>query len=120
MKAGRDFRDYLLDIVQYSQKAERMINGLSFEEFYKNEEKILAGIQILEVIGEACKNLPATVKNQHPEIPWKDIAGMRDKLIHSYFSIDAKTVWRTLSEDLPPLNEKVEEIIKDLDGKADS
>jgi uncharacterized protein with HEPN domain len=64
-------------------------------------KKILAGIQVLEVIGEARKILPAAIKNQHPEIPWKDIAGMRDKLIHAYFSIDAKTVWRALSEDLP-------------------
>jgi uncharacterized protein with HEPN domain len=53
------------------------------------------------VIGEACKNLPAAIKNQYLEIPWKDIAGMRDKLIHAYFSIDAKAVWRTLSENLP-------------------
>jgi uncharacterized protein with HEPN domain len=118
MKAGRDFRDYLLDILQYSQKAERIINGIGFEEFYKNEEKILAGIQVLEVIGEACKNLPASIKNQYPEVPWKDITGMRDKLIHAYFSIDAKTVWRTLHEDIPLLQEKVKDIMENLDSKS--
>ncbi len=55
----------------------------------------------IEVIGEATKRLPASVRDPHPEIPWRQISGMRDKLIHDYFGVNAEVVWKTATEDVP-------------------
>jgi len=67
-----------------------------------------AVIRNFEVIGEATKGLTDTIRNRHPEIPWKQIAGMRDFLIHVYFGVKLETVWKTIETDLPPLKKAVE------------
>ena len=66
----------------------------------------------LEVIGEAVKNIPDDFKEEYPDIPWKKIAGMRDILIHQYFGINLKRVWKTIKEDLPQLKAKITQIAK--------
>jgi len=70
-----------------------------------------AVIRNLEVIGEAAKNLSASLTDDHPDIPWKQIAGMRDVLIHHYFGVKLETVWEVVVKDLPALNEKVAELL---------
>jgi uncharacterized protein with HEPN domain len=70
-------------------------------------------IRQIEVIGEAVRHVSKDLRKTYPEIPWQDIAGMRDKLIHDYFGVDLEKVWLTTQEDLPPLKEKVLEILKD-------
>ncbi len=115
MKAPRDYRDYLLDIFQYAEKGERIVKGLDFEDFQGNEEKILASIRIIEVIGEATKYLPDTFREQYPDVPWRGMARMRDKLIHAYFGVDVEVVWRTMNEDLPPLRNLIGKILDDLE-----
>jgi len=70
-------------------------------------------LRAVEIIGEASKNIPAAVKTKYSEIPWKDIAGMRDKVIHVYFGVDLKRVWRTVTEDIPNLRSNFEKILKD-------
>lgn len=71
-------------------------------------------IRQIEVIGEAVRHISKDLRRTYPEIPWQDIAGMRDKLIHDYFGVDIEKVWLTTQEDLPVLKQQVIKIIKDF------
>ncbi|MGO8805068.1 MAG: DUF86 domain-containing protein [Candidatus Bathyarchaeia archaeon] len=71
----------------------------------------------MEIIGEATKNIPSGVKNQYPEIPWKDMAGMRDKVIHAYFGVDLKRIWSTVSSDIPSLKACFEKMLRENENR---
>jgi Uncharacterized conserved protein len=105
--ADRSATDFLRDILEAALKAERFVAGVNFEEFRSNDEKVYAVIRALEVIGEAAKNVPAQMRKQYSAIPWRIVAGMRDKLIHGYFGVDLERVWGTVHDDLPPLVETI-------------
>lgn len=82
------------------------------EEFYENVEKQDAVLRRLEIIGEAVKHLPDGIRENHPDIPWRQIAGMRDIIIHEYFGITLEMVWVVATEDIFDLKAKVEKIIE--------
>ena len=99
----REYFDYLNDIIEAASKINLFIKGKSYKEFSKDEKTQLAVIRCLEIIGEAAKNIPSSFKQKYPNIPWKDMAGMRDKLIHEYFGVNLAVVWHTITKELPPL-----------------
>lgn len=110
----REHRDYLLDIHDSIGKIEGFIKAYSFSRFAGDEKTQLAVVKSLEIIGEAVKKIPAKLKKDYPDIPWSKIAGMRDKLVHEYYGINIKVVWRTITEDLPPLKPVIADIISKI------
>jgi uncharacterized protein with HEPN domain/predicted nucleotidyltransferase len=80
-------------------KAQEFIEHLSYDQFSQDDKTVFAVVRALEIIGEATKNIPNSIRKKHPEIPWKDMAGMRDILIHDYFGADMETVWLTVTRE---------------------
>lgn len=109
---NREYKDYIFDVIDSIQKIEVFTKDISFEQFSKDEKTVFAVIRALEIIGEAVKKIPATVKNKYPDIPWKEIAGMRDKLIHEYFGVNVKVIWKTIKEDIPTIKPFIKNIEK--------
>ncbi len=110
----RDSNIYLTDILDSIIKIEQYLVSITETEFFANQEKQDAVIRRLEIIGEAVKKLPMQLRDENPEIPWKQIAGMRDVIIHEYFEVSLETVWRTLKNDLPDIKSKLERMMKNF------
>lgn len=103
MKAERDFRDYLQDMYEAAEKVASFIRGMTEEQFLADEKTQYAVVRALEVMGEASKKVPSEFKGKHQGIPWREISGMRDKLVHDYFGVNAAVLWRTATEDSPKI-----------------
>lgn len=93
-------------------KIESFSKGISKDDLVRDEEKQYAIVRAIEIIGEAAKNLPNSLKKEHSEIIWKDIIGTRDVLIHKYFGLDLEILWNIIKVDLPDLKKKIDDIIK--------
>jgi len=111
----RNVELYIKDILEYMGRAEDHVKGFNFEEFLKDNKTCDAVIRCIEVIGEATKNIPDEIRNRYPSIPWRDMAGMRDKIIHGYFIIDFETVWLVVKEEIPKLKPLIMKVSDDLD-----
>lgn len=111
----REYRDYLLDVQDSIRRIEEFTKGYTLSRFADDEKTQLAVVKSLEIIGEAVKKIPVTLKKKHPDIPWRKVAGMRDKLVHEYYGINIKVVWRTITEDIPPLKPAIADILKNLE-----
>jgi len=85
MKARREYLDYFKDIQEALEKVESFTAGLDFESFAKDDKTTFAVIRALEIIGEAARKIPKSVRSRYADVPWQDMTGMRDKLIHDYF-----------------------------------
>ena len=105
-------KDYLIDVKNSIELINEYISGFSKEEFLNNQEKQDAVVNRLQVIGEASKNIGESLKNKWSGIPWKQMAGMRDILIHRYHGIDVELVWDTINDDLDVILQKINEILK--------
>ncbi len=111
---------YINDILEYMERAENHIHDISFEEFLKEEKTCDAVIRCIGVIGEAAKNIPDTIRSKYSFIPWRDMAGMRDKIIHTYFKVDFENVWLVMREEIPRLKPLIKQVIEDLNKSAES
>lgn len=109
MSKKRDLSDFIEDLLVSISDIETFTKNMSFDDFAKDKKTIYAVIRCLEVLGEATKRIPKTIRAKHPEVPWDKMAGMRDVLIHDYMGVDLKTVWKVVRErlnELKPLLEK--------------
>jgi uncharacterized protein with HEPN domain len=115
MTAPRLYSDYLRDILDAVSRATSFVSGMSFDAFAQDARTSFAVIRALEIIGEAARQIPPTLREAHPEVPWRAMTGIRDKLIHQYFGVDLEVIWRTVHDDLPPLVSALEPVLRELD-----
>lgn len=117
MSKNRRERDFLLDIEDAIHRIAQYTASMSWDEYRKDYKTQDAVVRNLEVIGEAAKNLPDEFREQYPDIPWRDMAGTRDRLTHHYFGINQEIVWQIVEHDLPELKGQIEKVIRDAFGK---
>ncbi|MGB9628966.1 MAG: DUF86 domain-containing protein [Thermodesulfobacteriota bacterium] len=100
------------------EKIQRYIEAKTYNEFIKDELLLDGVIRNLEVIGEATKRVPMSIRRLYPDVEWKKIVGLRDILIHEYFGIDFEILWDIVKNKIPLLNEQLKDILNDLDSKG--
>jgi len=114
----RDVKLYVKDILEAIKAIEKFVEGMNFENFKEDDKTSSAVIRKFEIIGEATKNIPQSIKEKYSHIPWKEMAGFRDKLIHFYFGIKYDIVWDTIKLRLPELRNNIEKLLKDLEREG--
>ena len=112
MTPPRTSADFLEDIRAAAMKAQAFVAGMTYDSFAADDKTAFAVVRALELIGEAAKRIPQDVRDQNPDVPWRSMAGIRDKLIHDYTSVNLAIVWKTVMEDLPGLLPQIERIIQ--------
>jgi len=108
---------FIEHILQCIEHLEQYLKGITKTEFLDSVQLQDAVIRRIEIIGEAVKNIPKQVKNKYPDIAWKEIAGMRDILIHEYFGVDLELTWKAAKKDVRNLKSKILKVKKDLESK---
>lgn len=112
MPKKRNINLFFEDILEAINSIKEYTQNMDYGEFIKDKRTRDAVVRNLEIIGEATKNIPDEIKEKYPEINWKAISGMRDKLIHEYFGVSNLIVWETLTNDLPLFESQIEKIVK--------
>jgi len=108
----REYLDFLEDIVKAMAKVERFVAGLALEQLLDDERTLFAITHAIEIIGEAAKRIPQDIRRKYPDIPWKEMAGMRDKLAHGYFEIDNDKLWETATRLIPEVKSRIVEVLE--------
>ena len=110
----RVYLDYVRDMLESAEKALEFVRGMGYDEFASDEKTQFAVVRALEIVGEAAKKVPKDLQETYSGIPWREIAGTRDKLIHDYIGVNLSVVWRTLQDDLPSLIGQLETLLNDF------
>lgn len=108
----REYEDYLRDMLENAEKALSFVQGMDYDGFCTDDKAVYAVIRAFEIIGEAARQIPESVRQSQPEIQWREIAAMRNKLTHEYFGVNTKVIWRTVHEDLPVIIPLLKKILK--------
>jgi len=109
----REIGDYIEDILEAMTNAIEFTKDMSYDEFVKDTKTVYAVIRAIEIIGEAVKNIPEDIRKKYPDIPWRSMAGMRDKVIHAYFGVKIERVWKVVKRDIPNLKPKFEKMFRE-------
>jgi uncharacterized protein with HEPN domain len=114
MRPERKVLNFLQDILDAMTRAEKFLTGVDFEHFAANDEKVYAVVRALEIVGEASRSLPKSIRGRYAAIPWREMSGMRDILIHDYPDVNLTVVWRTVKEDIPRLRPLITDMFAEL------
>jgi len=112
---GLRLRSYLADIYEQSENIMKATERMSYEEFLGDALYNAGLVRFFEIIGEATKHVPDDFRNEYPEIPWRKISGLRDRLIHDYPGMNLKYVWTLATVEIPVLHRQIGEILTDLE-----
>lgn len=112
MRKNREYGDYINDMLDSINDTGEFTGEMDYEKFFKDRKTTLATVRCLEILGEAAKNIPENIRDKNPDIPWKKIIGLRNRIAHEYFGIDLKLVWKIIKEELPALKPLVQKLIK--------
>ncbi|OGO26180.1 MAG: hypothetical protein A2136_08430 [Chloroflexi bacterium RBG_16_54_11] len=110
---SREYLDFIEDILDGMNKAEVLIEEMSYSQFESDFRTNFAVVRALEIIGEAVKRLPEDLCQKYPNIPWKGMAGMRDRIIHGYDNVDLQIVWDVVKQDIPKIKPQISKILTD-------
>ena len=108
----RDYRLYLKDILAAMLDAQEFVEGMNFDAFAADDKTASAVVRKLEIVGEATKNVPETIRQKYPQVPWRQMAGMRDRLIHGYYDVNYSVVWEVVTKLIPPLQPIIQQILE--------
>jgi len=111
----REYGDYIEDILDSISAIEEFVKGMNFEDFAEDRKTIFAVVRGIDVIGEAAKHMPKSIRDEYPEIPWRDMAGMRDKVVHEYFGVDLKVVWKTATDHIAEIRPLIQKVLENME-----
>lgn len=110
---SRNYNLYLQDIVEAADRIASYIEGMTRSAFEMDQMRIDAVIRNLQIIGEAVKKIPETIRGAYPSIPWHEIAALRNRVIHVYFNVDLNVTWNVVQFELPILKTQIQQILKE-------
>ena len=114
---SRNVSLYIKDILDSMETAERFLENMTYDEFSGDLKTSYAVVRCIEIIGEAAKNVPRHIRHKYPAIPWKEMAGMRDKVIHFYFGVNPERVWLVVKEHIPQIKPLIKKALREQQGK---
>jgi len=112
----RSQRQYIQDILEAMEAAEKFVDGVSRDELEEDLQREFALQRAFEVIGEATKQLDPSLRERYPDVPWDDMAGMRDVIIHKYFAVELEVVWNAIHDRFPEIRPHLRRILSDMDA----
>jgi len=115
----RGWRVILADILESINKIENYVEGVTYQQFIQDDKTKDAVVRNLEIIGESANQIPKNIRQKFSDVPWPQIIGLRNKMIHGYFVVDYRIVWEIVKKDIPSLRRKIELISHVLPGEIE-
>ncbi len=111
----RDYRVFLDDILEAVTKVPEYTAGFSDEQFFADRKTVEAVVWNLQIIGEAAKKVPEEIRSRYPDLPWRDMAGLQDIIVHQYFGIKLDVIWKIVQNDVPVLGNGIRGILEQIE-----